>query len=150
MTVTTCKHRVLPAIDLKHSMSTDRARVSARHWLGLLFILNSVLLCLGVWTADPGNYAVPLNATAGPRCEIVLSWLHSPCLDIPAGLNPAMAQWARAVPVESESPDKVYALRKIAIITGHCPWGTDCPGDVSCPSKRISRRLYLQKKALLC
>jgi hypothetical protein len=131
-------------------MSTDRARVSAGHWLGLLFFLNSVLLCLGAWTAVPGNDAVQMNPLAGPRCEMVLSRLHSPCLDIPAGLSPAMAQWARAVPVESESPDKVYALRKIANMYNYCPWGTDCPGDVSCPSKRISRRLYLQKKALLC
>jgi hypothetical protein len=44
-----------------------------------------------------------------------------------------MAQWARAAPVESESPDTVYASEKnrhhaMAFV----PRGTACAGDVSC------------------
>ena len=61
-----------------------------------------------------------------------------------------MDQWVRTVPVESESPDTELAPGKFSIIQGLHPSGIACPDDVLRSSMKTFRKLYLQKKALLC
>lgn len=61
-----------------------------------------------------------------------------------------MDHWTWIVPVESESPDTELALGKFSIIQGLHPSGIACPDDVSRSFTQPMRRLYLQKKSLLC
>jgi hypothetical protein len=139
-------------------MSTDRARVSAWRWFWFLFSLNSALFCLGAWTAAPFDHVMPCDATAirsGQKfcshyCGTDHSRSNTSCLDLPADPRPTMGHWVWAAPVDSESSDTGLALKKITISHGFCSSGTACAGDVSRCPMRISHRLYLRKKTLLC
>lgn len=83
-------------------------------------------------------------------CEIVLSRSNTACFDILAGAHPTIARMAWMVPVEPELPDTELAPGKVTIIHGRRPSGLACHGYVPRNPKLISRRLYLQKKSLLC
>jgi hypothetical protein len=161
MPVTICKNTIRPAIDQRRPAPNGRTVIPAWRWLWLLFFLSAALLCVDASTAVPGNQAMPWGFPAVRHgqdvcfhycdyCGIVLSRSNPSCFDMPAGPNPTLTRWAWMVPVESESPDTDLVQGKITIIRGLHPSGIACHGYVPCLPKRIFRRLYLQKKALLC
>jgi len=161
MPVTICTNTIQPAIDHRRPAPNGRTVVPAWCWILLLYFLNGALLCVDGSTAASGNPAMQWDSPAvchGPAvcfhycdyCEIVLSRSNTACFDIPAGAHPTLARWAWMVPVESESPDTESTPGKVTIIHGLLPSGIACPGYAPCLPKRIFRRLYLQKKALLC
>ena len=161
MPVTISRNTIQPAVDQRRPAPTGRTVVAAWRWIWLLFFLNSALLCVDASTAVPENQSVRWDSPACRQCQelcsqycscckIVFSRLNTAFFDHPAGRYPTMARWAWMVPVESESPDTEVAPGKVTIIHGLHPSGIACHGYVPCLPKRIFRRLYLQKKTLLC
>jgi hypothetical protein len=155
MPVTICRNTIQPAIDHRRPAPNGRTVVPAWCWIWLLFFLNGALLCVDGSTVVSGSHAMHGHSPAVcihccDCCNSVLSKSNTACFHIPAGAHPTLARWARMFPVESESPDTELAPGKVAIIHGLRPSGIACPGYVPCLPKRIFRRLYLQKKSLLC
>ncbi|MCB2147846.1 MAG: hypothetical protein KQI81_15310 [Deltaproteobacteria bacterium] len=161
MPVTISRNTIQPAIDHRRPVPDGRTIVPAWRWMWLLFFLSGALLCVDAPTAVYGNQAMQWDSPVVRQaqevcflycnlCEIVLSRSNTASFDIPAGAHPTMDRWAWMVPVESESPDKELAPVKVTIIHGLRPSGIACHGYLPCLPKRISRLLYLQKKALLC
>lgn len=161
MPMTICRNTIQSAIDQRRPAPNSAARVSAWRWIWLLFSLSCAFFCLDTSTAVTGNLSMQWDFPAicnsqkvcshyCKYCELVLSRSNTFCFDIPAGPHPTLARWAWSVPVESELPDTEPAPGKVTIIHGLRPSGIACPGYVPRHPKRIFRRLYLQKKALLC
>lgn len=156
MPVTIIINTVQPALYQIRPMPNVRTGVPA--WLWLLFSLACTLLCLGAWTDDPEIQAMQWEpptfqfsqAVCGHPCEMTLSRLNASSFNTPADPNAAVVQWVWNHPVEMESPDKELSPGRCNIIYGVRPSGIAFPGYISRCPKRISRRLYLQKKALLC
>lgn len=89
------------------------------------------------------------QAVCGHHCEVTPFRRNAPSFDVPAAPN-VIVQWVWMHPVETESPDKALAPGRCNILCGVRPSGIAGPGYISRFPKRISLRLYLQKKTLLC
>ena len=161
MTVTIYRNTSKSTIDQRRPESNSRPRVSAWRLIGLLLFLICAFFCLDTSAAVPGNQAIQLDFPAvckGQKvcshyckyCEIVFSRSNTSSIDLPACSYPTMACWAWSVLVESEPPDTELAPGRVTLINGLRPSGIACPGDVPSHPRRIVRRLYLQKKAILC
>jgi hypothetical protein len=139
-------------------MPGDNRRILARYWRRLIFSGCLAFVCLVGWTIANGTPAVQWAVPSGLSGQKVgirpcgRGFLRSdiPCYHIPADPKATMAQWVRTVPVESELPDTELAPGKSTMTASPCPPGIPCPDDVSRRAINTFRKLYLQKKALLC
>jgi hypothetical protein len=153
-----CRCRVQSTENKRRSVPVGKMRLHGRHWLVLLFSGSLAFLCLVGWTAAVGAQAMkrgPSSVRSGQTvCFHLAGCVSLPpetlCLHIPANRKPSMDQWAGTVPLDSESSDTERVPGKFSIIQGLHPSGIACPDDVSRSPMKSFRKLYLQKKALLC
>ena len=132
--------------------------IPARHWRWVIFSGFMAFFCLVVWTTAQGTPVMqrsPLSVCFGQAfgfhpCGPVPPPSKILRLDTSSGRKAIVDHWTWIVPVESESPDTELALGKFSIIQGLHPSGIACPDDVSRSFTQPMRRLYLQKKSLLC
>jgi len=156
--MTICRNTVHTAMHKRNSTPNGRTCVPDWSWLWLLLFGGCVILCLGTGTAAHGMHSVQWEPPAGRpnqavrvrHCEIILSRSNTSCFDIPTDSNAAIAHGVWTFSVETESTETEPAPRKLNIIYGVRPSGIALPGYLSLSPNRISRRLYLYKKSLLC
>ena len=154
--MTICQHTVQSNRPKKSLAPNGRTRLPS--WHRLLFVLGCAITYLGLWTATPGTHAMQWETLAvrsshpicGNHCAMALCRLSVPSFKAPVSPNTAVVQWVWNHPMETESLDRESAPVKSTIIHGDCPLGTSSTGCLSFSVKRISSRLYLQKKSLLC